>query len=126
MSDPAKLATSPRFRLRSRAEAQAHQILLALRNRVEAGTHDPGYGICSNIQPLVEAGQRIVGADFKTADDYISDLMLKWPEHSGNSGYPVEGYDAYVAASKNLTVWDGENGQKRRRLLNWLIEETAP
>lgn len=57
-----------------------------------------------------------------TSNDYcgkmLEDIMVKWPEYSGNRIWPVNGFN---------DLWKGYCwGAKRRRLLDYVIEKTTP
>ena len=57
-----------------------------------------------------------------TSNDYcgkmLEDIMVKWPEYSGNRIWPVNGFN---------DLWKGYCwGNKRRRLLDFVIEQTTP
>lgn len=56
------------------------------------------------------------------ADRIMDKIFDKWPEASGNKYWPVAGYND----SGNGSRWDSpEYGAKRRRLLDYCIEQTS-
>lgn len=48
----------------------------------------------------------------------ICRLAATWPERSGDFLYPIAGDN-----EKCTNVWEGENGEKRQRLIKWMIEK---
>lgn len=53
------------------------------------------------------------------------ELFKKWPEYSGCEEYPVPGVDGMSAEETYDSTeypWDGEYGEYRLRLLNFMIE----
>lgn len=61
------------------------------------------------------------------AFDVMSHAMTKWPKYSGELGYPVPGVDGLGAeyvydAVEGCNMYEGEYGQLRRELLDFLIE----
>lgn len=99
-------------------------------------------GICDGARQLlhqhlntsVNRDQRFVILNEWTAlRDY---LFRHWPEFSGRVCFPImapkerRAFDptdidryAYLRASKYRTMWQGEYGEARYRLLNYMIEE---
>ena len=69
------------------------------------------------------------------------DIMRSWPLHSGSNRYPVPPSMFYLPASNlfssaeciwvsseafhDLPLWAGEYGEMRRKLLDYMIEETT-
>ena len=68
--------------------------------------------------------------------NYVEELAAEWPEYSGFPPYPtrpspyITSYedvrDDFWAARRNKTLWVGEYGAARQRLLDFLIERTKP
>lgn len=91
-------------------------------------------GICDNIRSILMAE----GSSVKDRYDMrglMDDLFKTWPEFSGSQSYPVctvyqayggEPREQYITASNTFTMWEGEYGAARIRLLNFLIEQTRP
>lgn len=108
-----------------------HAILVDLNQRVERGNYLPYLGICHNLR-----WQMLWEEDYTQRDlarDMLNDLMRDWPEGTGSHIYPVPGspddlsLDAARAALVSLHQWTLTSwyGQQRRKLLAWLIEQTA-
>lgn len=63
----------------------------------------------------------------------MDDLFLRWPEFSGNIKYPVphptmaadDAYPMGVYGLNDVSMWHGEYGESRRRLLRWMIDELS-
>lgn len=93
-----------------------HQALLHLR---ELGPRKKVQGICGNI----------VSTGPFTEDDLLHHF-IDWPEYSGRMKFPVSHpelspRDAYMD-TEDLWDVDTEYGRARWRLLDFLIERTAP
>ena len=102
-----------------------HRVLLAVRKDVESGKF-PNSGLCSAI--ITKA----LDLDIRTIEyQHIIGLCSKWPEGTGSVIYPVtvsgDGYLEYFN-SDPIEKWSKAftYGAKRRRLLDWLIEQTKP
>lgn len=75
------------------------------------------YGICHHLTMYC--------ADYRERRQ-AKKWMQEWPEYAGHASYPVPagGCDpecAYDDAMCNGTLWAGEYGASRKRLLNYLI-----
>lgn len=91
----------------------------------------PGTGICGIVDKrLVFRGHGTTSC--KALLDY---LFEQWPEFSGRRNYPVctvymatgkEPHTQYCAAYVDRSMWEGEYGASRMRLLQFLIEQTRP
>ena len=82
-------------------------------------SRDNSVGICNNI-------------DAEVAWKIVEELMVSWPEFSGDADYPVPScgssspVDAYVDAQNEGSLWDESTvyGAARWRLLRFMIEQT--
>lgn len=94
-------------------------------------------GICDNISSILmsDPNTNYSGKDRHYLRCLMDDLFKTWPEFSGSQSYPVctvyqayggEPREQYITASSAHTMWEGEYGMARRRLLNFLIEQTRP
>lgn len=107
-----------------------HAALLAmfrkLHRDIEAG-NIPNCGICDYIYFTNDGKFRsdLLHEEFKK-------LYREWPGYSGVNGYPIklegEGHSnnvisQYLAATRDNAIWTGENGEQRRKLLTWTIEQ---
>lgn len=99
----------------------AHQNLLDLKARVDSGTVCGFKGICRHLDR------------WPYEKDLPRGIFQNWLEYSGHPAYPVPSpesevspEDAYWKAFEKDAMWVGEYGAARIRLLNWLIERTAP
>lgn len=76
-----------------------------------------GYGICYHLaEHCADDDERQLARQW----------MQQWPEYTGHPGYPVPagGWDpesAYDDGPGSDTLWVGEYGASRKRLLNYLI-----
>lgn len=104
-----------------------------------AKTHSwkwPGMGICG----LVDKWLASEGHDTKACKALLDYLFEQWPEFSGSTRFPVctrtpardDTFEGHVAAVQYVTnaqiqsLWHGEYGEARRRLLDFLIGRTWP
>jgi len=55
--------------------------------------------------------------------DRIADLATGWVHYSGERRYPVKGKGAYLIAEATDTLWQGENGELRRDLCQFMIQQ---
>lgn len=88
--------------------------LKALRKRADGwwlfGVPRNFLGICGNLSHLLDGD----GGGF-----VVARLSKGWPEHSGDGVYPiVGGVEAYW---KTRNKWSGEQGEARKRLLDYMI-----
>ena len=82
-----------------------------------ASGEDPQFledGICFNLTE-------------KFGTSLFSNVWEDWDEFTGSSVYPVpcmgsKAADAYEAASKRGSLWEGKYGDTRRRLCLWLAD----
>lgn len=125
--------STKRFRIRSRAEATLHQLLLRIKRADDAGhMFESSYGICGNVLQARFDKQDGVPIEFGGSNEalkFMRTLFDEWPEYSGEREYPIPGgFRAYEKAQgRNGSMWgQDEYGAARRRLLQWLIERTAP
>lgn len=112
------------------------QILERLKKIRDTGDCDPVYtlqgnkvictgnrfGLCANIFYLVEEGE---------VTECLQLAMKKWPEHSGDSSYPVPCphggdpgliYEGYTEEMQNMYDHGDKYGQSRQRLVKHLIK----
>ena len=108
-----------------------HEALVLLQKRVNARKRvDKSCGICGNIEAIVGHGKYNVS---------IKIYGKAWPEHSGNSTFPIPApagyvspcsYDtapaAYYLYGCKFNYWTGEYGAARKRMLAFLVEATKP
>lgn len=81
---------------------------------------DPNNGICFSVREhaTVEA--------FDLWLDVRRGLFESWPLYSGDPIYPVPGYPSAGEAYNHCRhYWEGEYGDMRRDLLDFLIQECA-
>ena len=99
-----------------------HEELVALKADIAKNLHRKDYGICSNL-PLYMR---------RTGQERLRTLFVQWPEFSGNHNYPVRAPsgeppgDYYWDSKDTEGIWKGDYGAARIRLLDFLIERTAP
>lgn len=116
------------------------QVLSALKT-IQVKPRKPQYGICNNLdwQLTIELGDTLVHeyclANGEPAYCLINELSKKWPKFSGIPSYPVpvpdslkphyarEGIPCEAIYDSQLNKWEGEYGELRRELLQFLIEE---
>lgn len=81
------------------------------------------YGICRAYKTI----DRIGGLYYRLLEVDID--WATWPKFSGSLMYPVpsNGNDPSTAFNNNIfcrkSMWEGEYGQNRMELLDWLIEQ---
>lgn len=85
------------------------------------------YGICMYVEEYLE--QHFPEFPFDLLET-IGGLAQNWPKWSGDGTYVVpapswcqEKQDPHCWAYCNLPAWEGEYGELRRELLDFLIEE---
>ena len=120
----------------------AHDLLLAALLTVQAQVTVPKYrsscGICKHVRcELRSLRSKHAEADVQAIADQ---LMLRWPEYSGDCNYPVPDPCAgdassddqpYLTASRlygttvSTDMWNPDHpyGAARLRLLSWMIEQ---
>ena len=93
-----------------------HEALLLLRQK---GSVQRSVGICKNLQIRLGTPTRPPG---------LYPLFEQWPEFSGDIEYPVPSGDPWGTYLRCEDKWDRgtKYGQARWRLLDFLIEKTAP
>ena len=69
---------------------------------------DTDYGICFNLSELSEKGDWTIGYNF------VEENCSDWPMYSGNSEFPISGYD-------DRTNWQGEQLELRQSLAQHLL-----
>lgn len=86
-------------------------------------------GICRMLVQELRCSDRAKVA----AVEHMSGVLFeRWPNGTGSAGFPVPAPDpqeawagtAFYRAQGNGTIWQGEYGDKRCELLEWLIEQT--
>ena len=110
-------------------QATLHHLLLQLQDSTKYDS------ICFMLQDLHDR-QSSTGYNFSGMPRYVEELVAEWPEYSGFPSYPirpapyisafVDVRDIFWIARRNKTLWVGEYGAARQRLLDFLIERTAP
>ena len=106
-----------------------HQLLLQLQDSTKYDS------ICFMLQDLHNR-QSITGYNFSGLPRYVEELVAEWPEYSCFPSFPIrpapyisayaDVCDGFWAARRTKTLWVGEYGAARQRLLDFLIERTAP
>lgn len=80
-------------------------------------------GICGCIDDLLND---VFHHDPDAPMLWLEDKMKEWPERKGSSEFPVEGsYGRWHANCIEKLIWEGEDGERRKRLLAWLINRCA-
>ena len=110
-------------------KAHLHTLLLQVR---DSHKYD---SICFMLQDLHNQRSDI-GYNPSGLPDYVEELAAEWPEYSGFVTYPIrpapyivaytDAFEAFWSARRTQTLWVGEYGAARQRLLDFLIERTAP
>ena len=99
-----------------------HEELVALKAGIAKNLHRKDHGICANLPAHAR----------RTSQERLRTLFVQWPEFSGNHNYPVRApsgehpQDYYWDSKDTEGIWKGEYGAARIRLLDFLIERTAP
>ena len=86
-------------------------------------------GICRMLDQELRCPDR---EHVVAVDRMLARLFERWPNGTGSAGFPVPAPDpqeawagtAFYRAQGNGTIWQGEYGDKRCELLDWLIEQT--
>ena len=116
-------------------KAHLHHLLLQIQDSTKYDS------ICFMLQDLHHQQhhqRRQFNTSYNLADlpDYVKELAAEWPEYSGFPSYPVrpapyittyaDESGGFWEARRSKTLWMGEYGAARQRLLDFLIERTAP
>ena len=111
----------------------AKQVVLSacvelLRLADEGKVRSPKCGICHNIddQLYIDSGyDHEVYADAADFFDRIvaCEIWPRWPKFSGSMSYPIPGDSAAYWSLREGGHWKGEQGQLRRELLEFTIEQ---
>lgn len=117
-------------------EEMKPQLLAALKHIHEHGPINPDYGICYNVteqmnsqamKATIEQNKERVYYSQLRIERGLTDYFARWPKHSVNLKYPVEGSEArYHESIESGKMWDRESelrGKLRWELLDFLIEE---
>lgn len=108
--------------------ARLHEALVAI-----SSLPNNAIQLALEIEVMVE--RRLEVGESATCLKLLRALTARWPEYSGNADYPVPAplidqspVYAYGEAEEAGRLWDARTayGRSRRRLLNWLVEETSP
>jgi len=84
----------------------------------------PRYGLCNSI--LERLARRSTQKEHvELILKLLDEEFKKWPEFSGNQLYPVPGLKGtgYADAVRNGTMYTGEYGAARLRLLDFIIND---
>ena len=89
--------------------------------------HSPGCGICQNIgdQLYIDVGDDddVYAEAYEFFDTVVTyKIWPRWPKFSGCTAYPIPG-DEYTYLSLRGGHWKGNQGQLRRELLQFTIEQ---
>lgn len=106
-----------------------HAALLRLKETPREQRH-VRMGICLMVAEFIDKEWLCYGKGVRL-DHMLCSLFKQWPDGTRCPGYPVpsttagiwEG-DAYYRSQERGALWQGEYGDKRCALLNWLIEQT--
>ena len=123
-----------------------HHLLLQMRDSVKYDS------ICFMLQNL-HSRQSNTDYNWSDLEAYVEELAAEWPEYSGFPSYPIKlaaewpaysslpfypirpapyittysgAREGFWAARRTGALWMGEYGAARQRLLDFLIERTAP
>ena len=112
--------------------ANPKQMVLAavvelLRLADEGKVHSPGCGICRNIDDQLNIDSADDDEVYAKACEFFEcevtyKIWPRWPKFSGCTAYPIPG-DEYTYHSIRGSHWTGEQGQLRRELLQFTIEQ---
>ena len=104
-----------------------HHLLLQMRDSAKYDS------ICFMLQDLYS---QQFNTRYDGLLDYVEELAAEWPEYSGYASYPIrpaphittyeDESGGFWEARRSKTLWVGEYGAARQRLLDFLIERTAP
>ncbi len=110
-------------------QANLHHLLTQMQNL------DKYDSICFMLQDLCHQ-QFNTSYKWSGLSDYVEELVAEWPEYSGFPSYPIrpapcitacgDAREGFWAARRTGALWVGEYGAARQRLLDFLIERTAP
>ena len=106
-----------------------HRLLLSILKGIQARKEPvyPHTGICYNAYLAVGREGDYDPLPAEVFDKALEAQIRKWPKYSGNSTYPVpcpKGGDPQLAWSSHYpNLWQGEYGDLRRELLDFLINE---
>ena len=107
-------------------------IIAALMEILENGQpDDPEFGLCVNIEEALYNAYYDEDEVLSALAEFVEGLA-EWPEGTGCTAYPVpatrgdkcreRAAEAYFA-SRDTGRWEGEQGELRMDLVNWLLEE---
>ena len=90
-------------------------LLAALINLRDAGPLIPANGICPHIDSYTQHEDKHIRDAVRRLQHH---LMETWPDSSGDSHFPVDGYEEYF--SIHADKWQNP---RRLQLLNWMIAQ---
>lgn len=91
-------------------------LLAALINVRDNGPASPADGICPHIDSYARHYAKPLRYDIRRLRHH---LMETWPDSSGDSHFPVDGYEEYFAIAHT----DKWSNPRRLQLLNWMIAQ---
>ena len=99
-----------------------------LRLADEGKVHSPYCGICHNISDQLyidsEADEEVYLNALEFFDAEVTDkIWPRWPKFSGCTAYPIPGDEYTYLSLRKGKHWAGEQGQLRRELLQFTIEQ---
>ena len=110
-------------------QAHLHHLLLQMQGSTKYDS------ICFMLQDLHHQ-QFNTGYNWSGLENYVEELAAEWPEYSGFPSCPIrpapcitacgDAREGFWAARRSGALWVGEYGAARQRLLDFLIERTAP
>ena len=94
----------------------------------EGKVHSPCCGICQNIgdQLYIDVGddEEVYVEALEFFDTVVTDkIWPRWPKFSGCTAYPIPGDEYAYWSGRGGRHWKGEQGQLRRELLEFTIEQ---
>ena len=103
-------------------------LLLDALKLIQQGDRLANHGICANV--LHHFRNKDVGYAGTVLIDWFPAQLPKWPEYSGDHHFPVKepgdyrrGDYYFYLVCVNESQWEGEYGEARLRLLEFLINQ---
>lgn len=95
----------------------------------EGKVPDTFSGICHNVDNIMWRGRTdsdTYSAAWEFFDTEVTEgIWPRWSKFSGCSSYPIPGGDDAYWAQRGGEFWKGEQGQLRRELLQFTIEQLS-
>lgn len=97
-------------------EYQLHRLLMSV------VITDTSHGICNSV--INQRRNTPVSCGPHAVEAWMGCLFEKWPKFSGNHVFPIGASQSYGKHQSEGTLWEGEQGELRRELLEFMKQQS--